>query len=105
MKKREIPRSRILAALFVALTAVLLGRLFVLQIVNGSEYAQNFLLKVKRELTVKGVRGEYLRPERDASGGEPEDFHHYLRGQSDLRDGAGAAACAERKAVPPDQAD
>ena len=57
MKKREIPRSRILAALFVALTAVLLGRLFVLQIVNGSEYAQNFLLKVKRELTVKGVRG------------------------------------------------
>ena len=50
---------RMIILLFVCLmlSLALLVRLYLLQIVKGSEYADNFVLKITREIPVKGVRG------------------------------------------------
>nr|WP_288859881.1 hypothetical protein [uncultured Faecalicatena sp.] len=36
---------------------ILVGRLFQLQIVRGEDYVKNFNLKTKREILLKGTRG------------------------------------------------
>ncbi len=55
----KIIKSRLLVLLvfFVALFTVLLNRLFLLQIVNGQDYRDNFELTIKKERTVPSIRG------------------------------------------------
>jgi len=50
-------RLFVLFVVFVALGAVLIHRIFVLQIVNGEEYLNNFTLKIKKERTINSTRG------------------------------------------------
>ena len=42
---------------FLALAALLVQRLFVLQIVNGEDYLNTFTLKIKKERVLNGTRG------------------------------------------------
>ena len=52
--------GRILVVLLVitVLSAVLIGRLFVLQIVNGEETLEEFTLKIQKERTINSTRGK-----------------------------------------------
>ena len=45
---------------FCAMFAVLIQRLFSLQIIHGKEYADNFELNITKERTIKGTRGNIL---------------------------------------------
>lgn len=57
MKKMRIERTTILAIIIVLLGAVLLVRLYRLQILQGSDYAEKFGLQITRKIPVKNVRG------------------------------------------------
>ena len=57
IKQIKITRTMILGAGLCFLFALLIGRLYRLQIVDGEKYAENFVLKTKREIRQKGVRG------------------------------------------------
>ena len=61
MKKsvKKIIKSRItiLGVILFGMAAMLVGRLYELQIVNGEKYAENFMLKTKKEIKLKGMRG------------------------------------------------
>lgn len=57
IKQIKITRTMILGAGLCFLFALLIGRLYRLQIVDGEKYADNFVLKTKREIRQKGVRG------------------------------------------------
>lgn len=57
MHKEKIQRSIVLLITFVVIFFVLILRLFYLQIVMGKEYAENFAMRIKREITVPGTRG------------------------------------------------
>lgn len=50
-------RIIILAAIFMALGSLLVYRIFLLQIVNGEDYLNNFRLKIQKERTVPAARG------------------------------------------------
>ena len=50
-------RLFMLAVVIFALFSLLTHRLFVLQIVNGESYLNNFTLRIKREKTIKSTRG------------------------------------------------
>lgn len=50
-------RLFIISALFVILFSILIGRLFVLQILEGEEHLNNFTYKSKKTLTVEASRG------------------------------------------------
>ena len=51
-------RIFVLAAVIVALFSVVTYRLFVLQIINGESYLDNFTLKIEREKTISSTRGK-----------------------------------------------
>lgn len=61
MKRRfripKIQRTTVLVVSFIVLFFVMIGRVYLLQIVKGEEYANNLELKMKRTLVVKGTRG------------------------------------------------
>ena len=57
MGRKHGIRMIILFFVCLMLSLALLVRLYLLQIVKGSEYADNFVLKITREIPVKGVRG------------------------------------------------
>lgn len=57
MRKEKIPRSIIMLIIFCILFFILTARLFYLQIVEGEKYAENFTLRIKREITLPGTRG------------------------------------------------
>lgn len=57
MRKQKDTRSLVLLAVFAALFFCLAARLFQLQILDGKEYAENYELKTKREILLKGTRG------------------------------------------------
>lgn len=59
-KKWKIERTSILILVFILLSAILLQRLFSLQIIHGQEYADNFSLQTTRERTLKSTRGNIL---------------------------------------------
>ncbi len=59
-KKWKIERSSVLILLFILLSAILIHRLFVLQIINGQEYADNFSLQTTKERTLTSTRGNIL---------------------------------------------
>lgn len=56
---KNLIKSRLFAltVLMVVLCIVLLQRIFVLQIVNGSSYQENYQLKIKKERTINNTRG------------------------------------------------
>ncbi len=57
LKNIIFSRLFVLIILFIVLSAVLIQRLFVLQIVNGESYVDNFELKIKKERTLPSTRG------------------------------------------------
>ena len=57
LKKIRISRTTILGLLFAALSAVLIYRVYVLQIEHGEEYRSNFSLMTTRTRTLKAARG------------------------------------------------
>ncbi len=50
-------RMFLLGTVIIILMCLLIHRLFVLQIVNGQTYQDNFTLKIERERTIKATRG------------------------------------------------
>lgn len=46
-----------LIAVFAVMFLILAARVFYLQIIKGEEYAENFRLQIKREITLHGTRG------------------------------------------------
>lgn len=57
MKKAKSLRMNMLAAAFIFMGLVLMSRLYHLQIIQGSEYADNFVMQITREIPLKSVRG------------------------------------------------
>ena len=57
MRKIKMSRFLVLLIFFGLLFFILIGRLFQLQIIHGGEYMENFSLKTKREILLKGTRG------------------------------------------------
>lgn len=50
-------RSFVLIGVFAVMFLILAARVFYLQIIKGEEYAENFRLQIKREITLHGARG------------------------------------------------
>ena len=50
-------RTLLLGVVFLAMFAVLIGRLFILQVVHGEEYADNFELQITKTRTLDSTRG------------------------------------------------
>ena len=50
-------RLNVLIALFCVLSFILLQRVFVLQIVNGEDYLENYTLSIRKTKTIQGTRG------------------------------------------------
>ena len=57
LKKIRISRTTILGLLFIALSVILIYRVYVLQIEHGEEYRSNFSLMTTRTRTLKAARG------------------------------------------------
>lgn len=57
LKEAVFNRFTVLIFIFVALFFILLQRLFVMQIINGEQYLDNFKLTIKKENTLKSTRG------------------------------------------------
>ncbi len=53
----KIDRYLILAALFIGMSLLLIHRLYVLQIVKGEDYRNNFTIQTTRNRTIKSTRG------------------------------------------------
>lgn len=51
-------RVFVLMLVFLAFFSVLLGRVFLLQIINGSNYAESFTMKIKKEINIASTRGK-----------------------------------------------
>ena len=56
LKEAIFNRFTILFAVYVVLIVVLVQRLFVMQIINGQDYQNNFKLTIKKETTLKSTR-------------------------------------------------
>ena len=52
--------SRIFVLMLVFLTffGILLGRVFLLQIIHGEDYAESFTMKIKKEINIASTRGK-----------------------------------------------
>lgn len=57
MNKKKAARSFVLIGVFAVMFLILAARVFYLQIIKGEEYAENFRLQIKREITLHGTRG------------------------------------------------
>ncbi len=57
LKKFFGSRLFVLAAVMAILFTILIIRIFVLQIVKGASYQENFTLKIQKELTIEAARG------------------------------------------------
>ncbi|WP_177205520.1 penicillin-binding transpeptidase domain-containing protein [Acetitomaculum ruminis] len=53
-----LSRTLVLVITILAIFAIITSRLFVLQIVEGANYLENFTLTIKREITIAGTRGK-----------------------------------------------
>ena len=56
-RRRGENRTLLLGVVFLAMFAVLIGRLFILQVVHGEEYADNFELQITKTRTLESTRG------------------------------------------------
>jgi len=57
LKKISLNRTSALMIIFVCIFFILIQRLFTLQIIEGSEYADNFTLRTTKERTLTATRG------------------------------------------------
>ncbi len=57
LKNVIFSRFFVLIIVFIVLFAILIQKLFVLQIINGKDYLNNFTLTIKKETTLKSARG------------------------------------------------
>ena len=57
LKEAIFNRFTILFVIYIVLIVVLVQRLFVMQIINGQDYLNNFKLTIKKETTLKSTRG------------------------------------------------
>ncbi len=57
LKKFFSSRLFILFAIMIVLFAIVIERVFVLQIVNGEEYQKNFTMKIKKTISIDASRG------------------------------------------------
>lgn len=57
LKDAIFNRFTILLIVYVVLIVILVQRLFVMQIINGADYQNNFKLTIKKETTLKSTRG------------------------------------------------
>lgn len=60
LKKLAVRRTTVLLLLFTVMFFILVQRLFSLQIVDGSEYAENFNVRTTKTRTLKSTRGKIL---------------------------------------------
>lgn len=51
-------RVFVLMLVFMAFFAILLGRVFMLQIIKGPEYAESFTMRIKKEINIASTRGK-----------------------------------------------
>ncbi len=51
-------RVFVLMLLFLAFFGILLGRVFLLQIIHGEDYAESFTMKIKKEINIPSTRGK-----------------------------------------------
>ena len=56
LKKFFSSRLFVLSAVFIAFFAVIILRVFVLQIVNGKSYQENFSLKIQQTLAISMIK-------------------------------------------------
>lgn len=57
LKKFFSSRLFVISAVFIVLFAIVLGRVFSLQIVNGKSYQDNFALRITKPLSIDAARG------------------------------------------------
>ena len=57
LKKMIKSRLFIIGVVIVGMFTIVINRLFILQIVNGEDYLNNFKLKIEKERTIQGTRG------------------------------------------------
>ena len=57
LKEAFFNRFTLMLIIYIGLIVVLLQRLFVMQIINGQDYLNNFKLTIKKETTLKSTRG------------------------------------------------
>ncbi|MCH5333283.1 MAG: peptidoglycan glycosyltransferase [Agathobacter sp.] len=57
LKKFFSSRLFVISAVFIVLFAIILGRVFSLQIVNGKSYQDNFALRITKPLSIDAARG------------------------------------------------
>ena len=60
-------RTLIMIAAVIMTGCVLIYRLFVLQIVNGENYLDNFQLRIRREVSISSTRGNICTTSMDVS--------------------------------------
>lgn len=60
LKNEIFFRNFLLIIVFIVLFAILIQRLFVLQIIDGEDYLNNFTLTIRKETTLKSARGNIL---------------------------------------------
>ncbi len=56
-KEAIFNRFTLLLIVYIVLIVVLVQRLFIMQIINGQDYLNNFKLTIKKETTLKSTRG------------------------------------------------
>ena len=49
-------RIFVLMVVFLTFFGLLLGRVFLLQIINGENYAESFTMKIKKEINIPAVK-------------------------------------------------
>lgn len=57
LRRLKVPRTTVLLLIFLAMSCVLVRRLFQLQIIQGEEYTTDFTERTRKTRTVKGTRG------------------------------------------------
>ena len=57
LKEAFFNRFTLMLIIYIGLIVVLVQRLFVMQIINGQDYLNNFKLTIKKETTLKSTRG------------------------------------------------
>ena len=51
-------RIFVLMLVFLAFFGILLSRVFFLQIISGEEYAESFIMRIKKEISIASTRGK-----------------------------------------------
>ena len=59
-KRIRIPRTTILALVFILMSVVLVRRIFELQIIQGEEFTSDFTSRTTKTRTIKSTRGTMI---------------------------------------------